>query len=121
MSAIDPPSPLSAWRGNPFFVLELKADASRAEIERAGQRLLALLGIDSSGISAYATPLGVATRDADMVRQALAALRDPVQRANYELWANITPRETIAAAPSAPSDRLAIWENAEHGLGWAKL
>ncbi len=92
MSDVDP---LAAWRANPFFVLELKLDATRADIERAGQRLLAKFGIESTDVARYPTPFGEAVRDADMVRQALAALRDPAQRVVHELWANLPPGSLV--------------------------
>ncbi len=95
------PDLLAAWRANPFFVLELKTDATRADIERAGQRLLAKFGIDSTGVAQYPTPFGDGVRDADMVRQALAVLRDPAQRVEHELWANLAP---VAAVPMSADD-----------------
>lgn len=107
---------LSTWRANPFFVLEVKTDAPRIEIERAGQRLLARFEISPESVAQYQTPLGRAVRDADMVRQALAALRDPVQRVAHELWADIGPVEQ--AAPEG--DESFCWTDAERGLGWAK-
>ena len=114
MSDIDP---LAAWRANPFFVLELKTDATRADVERAGQRLLAKFGIDSAGIADYDTPLGKGVRDADMVRQALAALRDPAQRVACELWAGLAPIH--AGRPHTQGAGETGWEDAQHALGWA--
>ena len=107
--------PLAAWRNNPFFVLGVGTQASRAEVERAGQKLLALLALGSTGAEHYETPLGPATRDADSVRQALAALRDPNERVSNELWANVStvPGET------GRRDRAEAWEAAERALGWA--
>lgn len=106
----------AAWRANPFFVLELKTDATRADVERAGQRLLAKFGIDSAGIAEYDTPLGKGVRDADMVRQALAALRDPVQRVTHELWANLAPLRIA----ESETNHAPIWEHAERAMGWAE-
>jgi len=114
LSDIDP---LAAWRANPFFVLELKTDATRADIERAGQRLLAKFGIDSAGIADYDTPLGKGVRDADMVRQALAALRDPAQRVACELWAGLAPIQV--GRPQAQGAGETRWEDAQRALGWA--
>lgn len=107
---------LASWRANPFFVLEVKIDATRADIERAGQRVLAQLSIGAQGASDYATPLGKCRRDADMVRQALVALRDPSQRLVHELWANIAPLNK-SALRQKPAPK---WEHAESGLGWAR-
>src|SRR5262249_41615544 len=81
--------PLAAWRGNPFLLLEISPQASRTEVERAGQRLIALLAVGSASAARYNSPLGPATRDADAVRQALAKLRDPDERAIAELWARV--------------------------------
>jgi hypothetical protein len=106
---------LAAWRANPFFVLEVKTDASRMEIERAGQRLLARLEISPESVAQYQTPLGNAVRDADMVRQALATLRDPVQRAACELW---TEPGHVGAIQAEREDTFR-WADAERALGWA--
>jgi hypothetical protein len=83
------PNPLAAWRSNPFFVLEVPIDAPPSDVERAGQKLLALMAIGSAGVDRYMTPLGAAQRDPDKVRQAVAALRDPNERVLHEMWANI--------------------------------
>jgi hypothetical protein len=107
--------PLATWRSNPFFVLEVPTDATPTEVERAGQRLLALLALGSAAAGTYPTPLGPATRDVDQVRQALAALRDPEQRVLHELWANVAP----ADGPASARTNAGPWEEAEHVLGWS--
>src|SRR5262249_49219985 len=114
--------PLAAWRNNPFFVLEVATDAPPADVERAGQRLIALLTVGSTAAAQYSTPFGPATRDADLVRQALAALRDPVRRAVEELGAN------VAQGAVAQDDGQALktvgdtapWEEAERAIGWRR-
>jgi hypothetical protein len=113
--------PLAAWRGNPFFVLEVPTDATPAEVERAGQRLLALLALGSAAAETYQTPLGPATRDADRVRQALAALRDPQQRVLHELWANVGPAGGPASGHSNAGRCAGPWEEAGYALGWSDL
>lgn len=108
--------PLAVWRNNPFFVLEVGTDASQAEVERAGQRLLALLAVRSMTADQYATPLGPAARDADQVRQALAALRDPELRVLHELWANVAQ-----GAAEEPTNTMAgPWEAADRAIGWRR-
>lgn len=72
---------------NPFYVLELAPDCSRAEVERAGQKLLAMLDLDLAGSGGYATPFGAGLRDPAKVREAMAELRDPQRRLLHELWA----------------------------------
>jgi hypothetical protein len=109
--------PLALWRSNPFFVLEVAADATPTDVERAGQRLLALLTVGSANVQTYPTPLGPATRDAEKVRQAVAALRDPEQRVLHELWANVVP----AGGPASDHSNAGPWEEAEHALGWSAL
>jgi hypothetical protein len=108
------PNRLKAWRANPFFVLEVATDASPADVERAGQRLLALLAVGSESAGRYQTPLGPATRDADVVRQGLAALRDSEQRVLHELWANVAP-----VTADGPRDNSAEpWDAAARAIGW---
>ena len=109
--------PLADWRSNPFFVLEIATDATPVEVERAGQRLLALLTVGSATAGTYHTPFGPATRDADRVRQALATLRDPEQRVLHELWANVVP---VGGRASRHGDT-DPWKEAEHALGWSGL
>jgi hypothetical protein len=105
---------LYAWRANPFFVLEVATDASPTDVERAGQRLLALLTVGSESAGRCQTPLGPATRDADTVRHALAALRDPEQRALHELWAKVAP-----VTADGPRDNSAEpWDAAARVIGW---
>ena len=120
--------PLAAWRNNPFFVLEVATDASPADVERAGQRLIALLTVGSTAAAQYSTPFGPATRDADLVRQALAALRDPVRRVVEELWANVA-QSAVAQSAVAQGDRQVLvgkagdtapWEDAERAIGWRR-
>jgi hypothetical protein len=105
--------PLAIWRGNPFFVLEVSPRASRAEVERAGQKLIGLLALGSAGAGRYDTPFGPASRDADTVRQAVAALRDPVERVIHELWAD------VSRAPEPSENSRAAWTAAERAIGWS--
>lgn len=107
---MNPTIGLAAWQRNPFFVLEMPISASRAELERAGQKLLALLELGTARVRTCQTPLGVIERDADLVRAALAALRDPETRAVAELWATVAPQD----APPAP----APWVDAKRVVGW---
>lgn len=93
--------PLADWRNNPFFVLEVPIDAAPSEVEHAGQKLLGLLAIGSVGVEHYMTPLGAGKRDADKVRQALAALRDPNERLLHELWADIDFGEPKTRKPES--------------------
>lgn len=72
---------------NPFFVLGVAPETSRVEVERAGQRLLAELAISRAAALHYDSPLGPMPRTAELVREALAELRDPARRLVHEVWA----------------------------------
>ena len=78
---------LRARLENPFLVLAVAPVAGIAEIERQGQRLLAELAAGLDGARRYATPLGARERTPEMVRAAMAALRDPAARLAHEWWA----------------------------------
>jgi len=106
--------PLADWRGNPFFVLDVSTQASRTEVERAGQKLLGLLALGAAGADSYDTPFGSATRDADAVRRALATLRDPHERVMHELWADVATE--VGGKPNAPATK--AWEEAARAIGW---
>jgi hypothetical protein len=80
---------------NPFFVLALAPDTPAAEIERAGQRLLSELAAGIAGAGGYATPFGARARTPELVRLAIAELRDPARRLAHEWWA----RGLAAALP----------------------
>jgi hypothetical protein len=110
--------PLADWRSNPFFVLDVSPQASRTEVERAGQKLLGLLALGAAGADRYDTPFGPAARDADAVRRALATLRDPNERVIQELWAQVATGAAtgIDAGPSAASAK--GWEEAPRAIGW---
>ncbi|ACY12884.1 hypothetical protein [Haliangium ochraceum] len=113
-------------RGNPFYVLGVSVEASRAEIEREGQKLLGMLALELSAATTYATPLGAHTRTVEAVREAMAELRDPDKRLAHELWARL-PVPTADADANADTDAAAgadaagdaPWPGARARLGWA--
>src|SRR6187401_2773805 len=71
---------------NPFYVLELRPDCSRAEVERAGQKLIGMLELELTAARSYRSPLGVHRRSPELVRASMAELRDPNRRLLHELW-----------------------------------
>jgi hypothetical protein len=77
---------------NPFRVLELSPSATPGDVEREGGRLLAMIaaGMDEPrSEGSLGAPPG---RTAEMVRWAVAELRDPHKRAVHEFfWLSGTP------------------------------
>jgi hypothetical protein len=100
---------------NPFFVLGVTAEASRIEVEREAQKLLGMLELGFAEARTYDTPIGPRERTAEMVRAAVAALRDPYRRLVAELWARHAPPPGRAAAPEAPEPTR---EGLRRALGW---
>ena len=103
---------------NPFFVLGLSPDASRIELEREAQKLLGMLELGFAGAQTYATPLGPRPRTAEMVRAAVATLRDPYTRLVAELWARHAPRLRETAPPTNDADVPAAPPVRRRNLGW---
>ena len=106
-------SPLDRFADNPFYVLELHPGCTRAEMERAAQRILAALELDLPGASTYGTPVGPRSRDADRVRAASAALRDPQKRARHEPWASLPLRPAAPQPASSEAEPSAL-----RAFGW---
>lgn len=110
---------------NPFYVLGLRPECSRAEMEREGQKLLAMLELSIEAARTYKTPLGPMPRTADRVRQAMAELRDPQKRLVHELWAQLPaePETTVTdekkpAEGGAAGADLGPWPEAREALGF---
>jgi hypothetical protein len=72
---------------NPFLVLALLPGAAAGAIERQGEKLLAMLAAGLGEAARYETPLGPRPRTPELVRAALAELRDPERRLGHEWWA----------------------------------
>jgi hypothetical protein len=101
---------------NPFFVLGVTAEASRIEVEREAQKLLGMLELGFAEARTYETPVGPRERTAEMVRAAVAALRDPYRRLVAELWARHAPPPRAAApARDGPAPTR---EGLRRALGW---
>jgi len=92
---------------SPFYVLELRPEASPGEIERQGRKLLGLFEVGAKKAGTYSCPLGTFTRDETMVREAMAALRDPRRRAKEACLVTLLSAEAAgegdaALEPDAP-------------------
>lgn len=99
---------------NAFYVLNLPVSATRAEVERVGQRLLAQLGVGAAAVKVYRTPLGEFERTADLVRSAVSELRDPPLRLRHEIWRSEFASQSAHTPPSgAYPDAAAVigWRN----------
>jgi hypothetical protein len=86
---------------NAYYVLELPPEATPGEIERQGRKLLGLIEIGTARGTVYTCPLGTFTRDATMVREALAMLRDPKQRAKERCLAALVEAASRPAGDEA--------------------
>lgn len=103
---------------NPFFVLGLPPDTSRIEIEREAQKLLGMLELGFVDAKTYRTPVGPRARTAELVRAAVAALRDPYRRLVAELWARHAPptRDDVPATTHVTEE--APRTGLRRRLGW---
>jgi hypothetical protein len=120
---------MKALLENPFFVLDVPWDAPRATIEREAQKLLGMLELGFAAAQTYNTPLGPQPRTNELVRTAVAALRDPGTRVQAEFWAaHAGPMQAAAAIPSAsttptheavPTPRRPAQAALLQQLGWA--
>lgn len=72
---------------NPFFVLGLPPTAGWVEAERQAQKLLGMLELGLAQAATYATPLGTRARTPELVRWAVAELREPARRLRSSPWA----------------------------------
>jgi hypothetical protein len=91
---------------NPFYILELGHEASPGEIERQGRKLLGLFEVGSKKAATYTCPLGTFERDATMVREAMAALRDPKRRAKEACLVSLLTGDDASSVrdPDSPLD-----------------
>jgi hypothetical protein len=86
---------------NPYFVLEIAADATPGEIERAGRKLLGLIDVGSEKVVKYTCSFGTFDRDATMIREAMAELRDPKKRARHSLLASLLATDVDSETDTA--------------------
>ncbi len=116
----DAPRPGDRIAENPFFVLALSPEATRLEIEREAQKLLGMLELGFPEAQIYATPLGSRPRSAELVRAAVAALRDPYQRLVAELWARHAPPPIAAPAVAEATTPTTDASSLRARLGWGR-
>ena len=97
---------------NPFFILDVRLNASLAQIHRAAMRLLEAL--ERGEAQTYATPLGPRPRTATAVRHAVTRLRDRDERVQHEIWAAADPATVPVALGGADTG----WTSAQTAFGW---
>jgi hypothetical protein len=106
---------------NPFYVLAVPPTCDRSQFEREGLRWLALLELGQVEAVTYLTPLGPRPRTPELVRWAMAELREPRQRLLHELWAQAPATTGPVASPPAPQpapSHFAPWPDALRAAGW---
>lgn len=87
---------------NPFYVLGLRPECARIDVEREGRKLLGMLEVGLKSVATYPTPIGPRPRTEDKVRAAMAELRDPERRLRHEFWASLPPPAAPPKPPPAP-------------------
>lgn len=97
---------------NPFYVLDVPVDCHPTEIERAGQKWLAMLTLDLEEAKHYRSPLGEHVRTDVEVRQAMATLRVPEKRLFCELWYVPVDLSLLQTSSVSPSPSAKPQENA---------
>jgi hypothetical protein len=102
MAREDGAQPERRLADNPFYVLGLRPDCARVDVEREGQKLLGMLGLKLKSAATYATPVGPRPRTEDKVRAAMAELRQPDRRLVHEFWASLAPPAAPPKPPPAP-------------------
>ena len=124
---------------NAFFILELKPDCSAMDVERQGQKLLAMLELGLESARTYSTPNGERERGDQEVRHAMAELREPKKRIVHELWAGTatvdlnsaksgSTKPTTGDSESSPvtgeassADEVSTaWTTAFEDMGWRR-
>ena len=101
---------------NPFYVLGLRPDCAPREVEREGQRLLGMLALGLKESKHYPTPVGERPRTAELVRHAMAELRDPAKRLVHEVLARLPPVGP-PHGPAAPEEEALRWPRAPVAFG----
>jgi len=106
---------------NPFLVLGVAPEASRIEVEREAQKLLGMLELGLEAAAVYRTPFGPRRRTPELVRTAVATLRDPARRLVAELWAAGLGREAEGQGQGQGQGQgAAEWAQAMKVLGWSR-
>jgi hypothetical protein len=100
---------------NAFFVLGLRPTCTRHEVEREGQKLLAMLQLGLAEAASYQTPVGRRPRTDELVRNAMAQLREPRTRLLHELLASL-PADSAQQAAEGGDD---AWPEAQAAFGYA--
>lgn len=102
---------------NPFLVLGAAPTTPRAELEREAAKLLGMLELGLASAAVYQTPLGPRPRTPELVRAAIATLRDPAKRLAAELWSRVAVQGTAPPAAEVQATATAF-PDARRKLGW---
>lgn len=103
---------------NPFYVLGLPPTATRMEVEREGHKILSMMELSLSGAHVYHTPFGERPRTPELVREAMATLRDPQKRLCAELWARLGPGAKTGEPTDEAKSETTTWDRALAAMGW---
>lgn len=101
---------------NPFYVLALPIDCSLMDVERAGNKWLRMLSMSESARQ-YTSPFGPQERTEDLIRWAMAELKDPKRRLRHEQWVGLSDLLLNIRSTQPPSFGKRVWRI----LGWHVL
>lgn len=104
-------APLQRVAENPFFILDIGADATKAQIRSRGRALCDALANAEPWAAKYFTPLGNRLRTPELVTWATAELLDPDRRLGHELWHFECSNHQPIPAPEP-------WPSAMRAYGW---
>lgn len=105
---------------NPFYILGLRPDNTKAEIEERARWLIDRLAVHPGPEETYATPLGRFPLTRGLVDDALKELGQPTRRLSHEIWAHLEPglEETPPAALPGQDLKPFDWSRLRLLVGW---
>ncbi len=100
---------MRAFHENPFWVLQLEADASLVDIRRSARKLAQLLRAGSESAKYYDAPGGQYPRTEELIRWSESALEDDAQRIAYGILSEPVEARRFGTSSAEPR-KLRWWE-----------
>ncbi len=105
---------------NPFYILGLRSDSTKAEVEQRARWLLDRLAECPGQEETYTTPLGRFPLTRSRVDEALHELEQPSRRLMHEVWAHLEPGPEDPPSPRVPEPNRQPfdWSRLRRLVGW---